>query len=512
MRHTGDWHSRSISGLVFATVITLACSGVIAPPADAQPALSDTEITNAIESELLVDNVVPSDRITVETTDGLVTLSGQVDNMLAKERAVAIVRTVRGTRTVVDKIVVAPPMTLSDADIAANVERALLQDPATDSYEVDVSVANGVVFLEGTVDSWQAKRLAETVATSVAGVVGSENKISVTHTTDRDDIEIQREIEQSVAWNALIDHGLIEVDVDGGAVTLTGIVGSAAEKDLARVESWVAGVQSVSTEDLKVERWARDEDLRREKYAAKSDEEIKAALRNAFAHDPRIMPFEITPTVEAGVVTLHGDVDNLRARRAATTVARRTVGVVEIKDELSVAPVVISDDTDLEKNVTDAIARDPIIDPNTLKVSVIDGEAQLSGTVKSYNAKTRADDAASRVAGVISVKNDLIVDNTETWLVYNPYVDQWYPYTFQRPEYQPPYATSETDDAIENAIRQQFYWSPFVDEDDVTVKLENGEARLTGTVESWSESQAAEVNAYEGGAKWVENELAINPQ
>jgi len=299
--------------------------------------------------------------------------------------------------------------------------------------------------------------------------------------------------------------------VDGGAVTLTGIVGSAAEKDLARVESWVAGVQSVSTEELKVERWARDEDLRREKYTAKSDEEIEAALRNAFAHDPRIRPFEITPTVEAGVVTLHGDVDNLRARRAAATVARRTVGVVEIKDELSVAPVVISDDTDLEKEVTDAIARDPIIDPNTLKVSVIEGEAHLSGTVKSYNAKNRADDAASRVAGVISVKNDLIVDNTETWLVYNPYVDQWYPYTYKRPEYAPPYGTSETDDAIENAIRQQFHWSPFVDEDDVTVKVENGEARLTGTVESWSESQAAEVNAYEGGAKWVENELVINP-
>jgi len=41
------------------------------------------------------------------------------------------------------------------------------------------------------------------------------------------------------------------------------------------------------------------------------------------------------------------------------------------------------------------------------------------------------------------------------------------------------------------------------------VKVENGVATLTGTVDSWSEYRAATENAYEGGASSVKNELKI---
>jgi len=41
------------------------------------------------------------------------------------------------------------------------------------------------------------------------------------------------------------------------------------------------------------------------------------------------------------------------------------------------------------------------------------------------------------------------------------------------------------------------------------VTIEDGVATLTGTVDSWSEYDAATENAYEGGATWVDNDLMI---
>lgn len=495
-----------------ACVLAAACSVVPAFSASAQPELTDPNITNAIERELRIDDFVPAEEVNVETKDGVVTLTGQVDTYLAKERAATIATTVRGARAVVNNIAVVPSGGLSDADIEANVEQALLLDPATDSFEVASVVENGIVTLNGAVDTWQERSLAESVASGVAGVRGIDNEITVDYGTERRDADIQHDIEQALAWNGMVDDGLIEVAVSKGDVTLSGTVGSAAEKNEALSESWVAGVQSVSAKDLHVERWARDEEFRAHKYTAKSDDSIKHALEVALASDPRVMSFHVTPTVQDGVVTLRGSVDNLKAKRAATSVARRTVGVVDIKNELEVKPPLLSDNQDLESDVENALSRDPYVNAAALKVSVIEGEALLTGVVKSNYQKARADDTASRVPGIVSVKNQITVDATQTRLVYNPYVDRWYPYTYTEIERTPPASLEMTDDAIERAIRNQMWWSPFIDADDVTVNVSKGEARLTGTVESWSEFQAAQESAFEGGAVWVENELVIKPQ
>jgi osmotically-inducible protein OsmY len=53
------------------------------------------------------------------------------------------------------------------------------------------------------------------------------------------------------------------------------------------------------------------------------------------------------------------------------------------------------------------------------------------------------------------------------------------------------------------------FWSPFVDSDDITVVVNSGVATLTGTVEDWSELQAAKENAREGGATSVISNLDI---
>lgn len=492
-----------------ALALALACALTGAPTSHAAPQLNDASITNAIDSELLVDDVAPFNSIDVQTTDGIVTLSGTVYNVLAKERAAKLARAVRGTRSVINTISVEPSDSLSDAEIAANVEQALAEDPATDSYEVTTSVQDGMVNLDGEVESWQEKALVETVAKSVRGVRGVNDTIAVTYRADRPDSEIQHEIEQALKWNALVDDALIDVSVDKGAVTLSGTVGSAAEANRALLEAWVAGVESVSNENLTVERWARDDDLRENKYGSKSDEAIRDAIQDALAYDPRVMSFNVESTVSNGLVTLTGTVDNLKAKRAAERVARETVGVMNINNLLKVRPEPVLADASVETNIEHALARDPFVDRYEIDVNAINGKAYLSGTVDSFYEKSRADDAASRAAGVTEVENDLIVDDDYAPLSYDPHVDEWYPYDDSWYDYEPSQpATNDTN--IKDSIESEMWWSPFVDSDEVNVDVDNGEATLTGSVDSWSEFQSAQENAYEGGATWVDNDLVIS--
>jgi hypothetical protein len=63
-------------------------------------------------------------------------------------------------------------------------------------------------------------------------------------------------------------------------------VGSAAEKNEAYWETHVYSVNSVDASNLKVERWARDQDLRKDKFAEKSEEQIEDAVKDALFYDP----------------------------------------------------------------------------------------------------------------------------------------------------------------------------------------------------------------------------------
>jgi osmotically-inducible protein OsmY len=141
-------------------------------------------------------------------------------------------------------------------------------------------------------------------------------------------------------------------------------------------------------------------------------------------------------------------------------------------------------------------------------VDAIGGVVNLDGAVDSYFEKSQADDIASRVDGVLAVDNNLTVSERTDPYAYDPYVDDPYIYDYSWYDYQPTY-TAQSDPEILADIQSEFFWSPFVDGGDINVLVEDGTATLTGTVDSWSEYQAARENAYEGGATWVDNNLTV---
>jgi osmotically-inducible protein OsmY len=449
----------------------------------AAEAVKDKDIDHAIETEFWASDAVDGNDVSATTQDGIVTLAGTVEHLLAKEHARKIAEATVGVRAVINQIKVVPETARTDAELQDAVEQALFKDPATDSYEVTVSADNGIVSLSGTVDSWQEKQLCSTVAKAVKGVRDINNNIVIDFALNRPDQEIKPEIEARLANDILIDDYLVNVDVNTGTVQLSGTVGSVAEKRRAVSDAWVGGVKDVNADDLEVQWWARDKLRRKSSYVARTDEEIKEAVKDAFLFDPRVFSFDPQVEVDAGTVTLTGVVDNMEAKRAAEKDARNTLGVWRVKNHLKVRPGKDTEADALEKRAADALLENPYVSRLDVKVEAYqDGWITLSGRVNNSFEKDMAEQVVSGVKGVTGILNNLDYDYEWSW---------------------------KPDWVLREDIKDELYWSPFVDEEQVSITVDRGVVTLTGNVETWTERLEAGKNAWEAGAKDVRNRLTV---
>jgi len=104
----------------------IAAAGLIFAVACAR---TDAGITSAIKSRLAADDTVKAYQVDVDTANHVVTLKGDVNTPIAKERAVEIARNTDGVRDVIDQLRV--------ADSAATSGRL-------DDGHADIQVDDGV--------------------------------------------------------------------------------------------------------------------------------------------------------------------------------------------------------------------------------------------------------------------------------------------------------------------------------------------------------------------------------
>ncbi len=507
---------RYIGGAIASRMLVAICSMMLAVGLGAVPAwpdvpkVSDKTILQAVENKIDKDIVIPLHEIDVTVLDGVVAVKGTVENILAKERTARIAETVKGVRSVINHILVVPPFSQPDSFIKRNIQNAILINPATEKFKIQIEVKDGAVKLSGRVDSWQEKDIAETVAKSVKGVASISNLIHVVQKINRSDREIEGEVLQRLRWDARIDDSLIDVDVKSGVVFLKGKVGSVAEKRIIIIDSWISGVRSVDASGLKVTQRARDKNFKKEKYQLKTDAEIKKAIEDAFLYDVRVTPFNPKVEVENGVVTLRGRVNHLLAKRAAAQNARNTVGVYLVKNRLRVRPEEKIEDVEIARNVRGAIERGPFTELDGIRVRVVNGVVNLDGEVDTPFLKVKSENIASQIKGVVHVKNRIYVKSQGKNYSYKIYVDPWAPYDSEWYDIRQVFSyRTKNDSEIRKQIENELWWSPFVDSEDIKVSVEDGAATLTGFVDSWLEYRAATENALEGGAVRVRNKLAL---
>lgn len=446
------------------------------------PALTDEDILIGVELALSHDHRIPEDFITVTINKGIATLAGTVDNLLAKERAAQVSKTVKGVRAVINQIEVEQAHAVSDSQLHQDVRTALLKDPATDSYELTVTVRGGVATLGGKVDSWQEKQLSEQVAKGVKGLTRVENEIMVDPEDPRPDHEIKTDIVRRLEADPWVEEDLITVSVKNGHVTLSGQVGTLDEKLRAYSDSWVTGVNEIDNEQLSVSWVARENFRKTASERNPLDQTIRQSIQDAFVYDPRVSAFSIQVTVVAGMVTLTGTVDNLMAKKAAEHDARNTVGVWKVKNFLKVRQPDPPQDQQITQDVKAALVRDPYVDRYGIDVSTINGIVYLRGVVNYLFEKSVTEDLAARVPGVTEVKN---------YLTVNSFWDK------------------KDDWEVKQDIKDELWWSPYVNSENVSVEVHGGVAVLSGEVDTWHERRIAETNATEGGAKEVRNQLLV---
>lgn len=484
-------------------VLVLAC----ALTAAAAPAVTDTDVTFAVERALFRDPFVPANDIDVTTAAGVVTLTGTVEDLLARDRAVRLAEAIRGVRSVVNRISV-EPSSRTDSEIAKDVSAALLLDPATDSYEIDVAVRNGTVTLSGTVDARAEAQLAMSIAKGVRGVTAVVDSMNVTTSTARSDREIADEVRSRLLRDVWVDEAGLNVSVENGTVTLTGTVGSAAEKRRAQTDSWVRGVRAVDADRLAVRAWADDATRRNAPPRDLTDAEILAAVRDAMLFDPRVNSFKPSVSVTRGIVTLSGVVDNLRAKIAAAEDANNTVGVRGVRNYLKVRPSPSVPDEKVVANIETALRFNTITESYEIDVKADDGVVTLEGTVDSAFERAAAIDVAMRTNGVVAVRNELELRSPSVAL-FDVDRDPWWDYVAlgggdsnRRP-------SVTTAAALEDEIEYELFWDPYVDSYAIDVEVDGGVATLTGKVDSWLDVAAATRNAIEAGATRVVNALEV---
>lgn len=178
--------------------------------------------------------------IGVAVEEGIVALSGQVESYMQKHAIERAVRRVNGVRGIaVDlEVKLSRDKETSDADIARAALNALRWHSLVPQDRVRVEVENGHVTLTGELDWPYQVSSAEQCVRPLLGVKDVNNEIHVKPHVSASDIATG--IASAFTRHAQREARHLNVQVDGGVVTLLGKVDSLRERDAAVGTAWCA--------------------------------------------------------------------------------------------------------------------------------------------------------------------------------------------------------------------------------------------------------------------------------
>ncbi len=206
-------------------------------------------ITRKVGDQLYWDNRIDTSDIKIDVVDGNVKLSGTVPThrmcQAAEEDAWAIsgVTFVDNQLTLRNPDGVKPP---TDEIIKTHAENALNNNPSIDVSTINVSVEHGTATLEGSVNAYWKKLIAENLISDISHIKKVVNKLSVVPTMKVEDKEIADNITQAMDRNKWIDIDTVNVKVEKGVVTLSGKVSNwAAYRGASDSANYTEGVIDV---------------------------------------------------------------------------------------------------------------------------------------------------------------------------------------------------------------------------------------------------------------------------
>ena len=249
---------RTMRHSMAATFITAVSLAVLVFPrvstARALGSSAQSDGGNANEAQSKLDKKQFKDVKVSVDQNGIATLTGNVDLYEYKVDADKRVHKVKGIKGVRNEIEVAGP-SVPDQELQTKLQEKLQYDRVgygTNAFNaITVSVHNGEVTLGGHAYGYPDKDSAVAVVSTMPGVKDLNDEIQVDPPSPMDD-EIRLRVARAVyGFPSLNKYAInpanpIRISVQGGHVTLYGVVDSKADKDIAYMQAnQVPGVFSV---------------------------------------------------------------------------------------------------------------------------------------------------------------------------------------------------------------------------------------------------------------------------
>ena len=228
-------------------------------------AQTDDRIESTAKQSYVFKTYLKADDITVESKDGAVTLTGTVAEESNKSLAQETVASLPGVASVDNQLEVSgtAPSEYSDAWLIAKVKSTLLYHRNVSGIGTEVLAKDGIITLRGQSDSQAQKDLTTEYAKDVEGVKNVNNEMTVLSAALKpgektmgekigdigesiDDASITAMVKTTLLYHRSTSGLKTTVETKNGVVSLAGIAGNAAEKDLAsKFASDVRGVKTV---------------------------------------------------------------------------------------------------------------------------------------------------------------------------------------------------------------------------------------------------------------------------
>jgi osmotically-inducible protein OsmY len=208
----------------------------------------------------------------------------------------------------------------------------------------------------------------------------------------KSDAQLQHDVIAELQWEPSIHAAQIGVTVLDGVVTLSGEVANHGEKwDAERTALRVAGVWGLVVE-LTVRLTGTDR---------RSDAEIARSAESLLEWTTTIPKGCVLVRVDAGWVTLRGEVEWQFQKQAAVERLRYLAGVVGVSDQIVINPSLAMGSVRTE--IVHALERRAVASAKTISVDVKGGAVTLSGTVYSWSERELAKQSAWGTPGVREV-------------------------------------------------------------------------------------------------------------
>ena len=226
------------------------------------------------------------------------------------------------------------------------------------------------------------------------------------------DERIEASAQKSYVFKTYLKEDAIKTESKDGVVTLTGTVTEKSHKSLA--QETVASLPGVKSVDNQLA-------LSGEQPAENSDAWLSMQVKYSLLYNRHVSGIKTQVFVTDGIATLRGEADNQAQKDLAGEYAKDVKGIKEVKNDMTIAMAANKSEQTIGEKIDDASitaqVKMSLLSHHSTSafktgVETNNGVVTLSGKASSGAGKDMAAKVANDVNGVVSVVNNMTIDES----------------------------------------------------------------------------------------------------